>query len=166
VNLAESCLEHRVQSGHDVSGRHRLLACDHDRLRRDPVCGDASDDSDPLDGAICVPAQRKCWAAFHAERKNGARKPAPKRQLSAATKAKLRQSLAKARTANASRVTGQSRGTVHFPVLRRHSHPYPKVPAAAIATKRPVQRSMAAVRTSLIGLGGVGFHRALRNATG
>src|SRR6516164_5908663 len=43
-------------------------------------------------------AQRKRWAAFHAEKK-GTTKIAPKRKLSAAAKAKLAANLAKARTA-------------------------------------------------------------------
>ena len=45
-------------------------------------------------------AQRKRWAAFHAEQKGGV---APKRMLSAAARAKLAANLAKARVAKAAK---------------------------------------------------------------
>jgi hypothetical protein len=45
-------------------------------------------------------AQRKRWAAFHAEKKAG---NAPKRKMSAAAKAKLAANLAKARAAKAAK---------------------------------------------------------------
>jgi hypothetical protein len=48
-------------------------------------------------------AQRKRWAAFHAEKKSGTAKTAPKRELSAAAKAKLAANLAKARAAKAAK---------------------------------------------------------------
>jgi hypothetical protein len=49
-------------------------------------------------------AQRKRWAAFHAEKKGGTAKTAPRRKLSAAAKAKLAANLAKARAAKAKRM--------------------------------------------------------------
>jgi hypothetical protein len=48
-------------------------------------------------------AQRKRWAAFHAEKKSGTSQTAPKRKLSAAAKAKLAANLAKARAAIAAK---------------------------------------------------------------
>src|SRR5215831_14801701 len=44
-------------------------------------------------------AQRKRWAAFHADQKGGTAKTAPKGKLSAAAKARLAANLAKARAA-------------------------------------------------------------------
>ena len=48
-------------------------------------------------------AQRKRWAEFHAEKKSGAAKMAPKRRLSGVAKAKLVANLAKARAARAAK---------------------------------------------------------------
>jgi hypothetical protein len=48
-------------------------------------------------------AQQKRWAAFHAEKKGGTAKAAPKRKLSAAVKGKLVANLAKARAAKAAK---------------------------------------------------------------
>jgi hypothetical protein len=48
-------------------------------------------------------AQRKRWAAFHAEKKGGTAKTVPKRNLSAAAKAKLAANLPKARAAEAAK---------------------------------------------------------------
>ena len=48
-------------------------------------------------------AQRKRWAAFHADQKGGTTKTGPKRKLSAAAKARLAANLAKARAARAAR---------------------------------------------------------------
>jgi hypothetical protein len=42
-------------------------------------------------------AQRKRWAAFHADQKGGTTKTAPKRKLSGATKARFARNLAKVR---------------------------------------------------------------------
>jgi hypothetical protein len=48
-------------------------------------------------------AQRKRWAAFHADQKGGSAKAAPKRKLSGAARAKLAANLAKARAAKAAK---------------------------------------------------------------
>jgi hypothetical protein len=48
-------------------------------------------------------AQRKRWSAFHAEKKSGSAKTAPKRKLSAATRAKPAVNLVKARAARAAK---------------------------------------------------------------
>ena len=48
-------------------------------------------------------AQRKRWAAFHAEKKGGTGKMATKRRLSVAAKARLVPNLAKARAAKAAK---------------------------------------------------------------
>ena len=48
-------------------------------------------------------AQRKRWAAFHADQKGGSAKTAPRRKLSAAAKVKLARNLAKARAAKAAK---------------------------------------------------------------
>jgi hypothetical protein len=48
-------------------------------------------------------AQRKRWAAFHADQKSGTAKTAPGRKLSAADKAKLTRNLAQARAAKAAK---------------------------------------------------------------
>jgi hypothetical protein len=48
-------------------------------------------------------AQRQRWAAFHADQNSGTAKTAPRRKLSAATKAKLVANLAKARAAKAAK---------------------------------------------------------------
>jgi len=53
-------------------------------------------------------AQRKRWAAFHADTKETA-KTAPKRNLSAAAKAKLAANLAKARAAKAAKAKRMAR---------------------------------------------------------
>jgi hypothetical protein len=48
-------------------------------------------------------AQRKRWAAYHAEQKGRSAKTAPKRKLSGAAKARLAANLAKARAAKAAK---------------------------------------------------------------
>jgi hypothetical protein len=50
---------------------------------------------------IIAAAQRKRWAAIHAEKKGGSAKTAPKRKLSGAVITKLPANLAKARAAKA-----------------------------------------------------------------
>jgi hypothetical protein len=54
-------------------------------------------------GRRIAAAQRKRWAAFHAEQKSGSAKTAPKRKVSAAAKTRLAANLAKARAARAAR---------------------------------------------------------------
>jgi hypothetical protein len=54
-------------------------------------------------------AQRKRWAAFHADQRSGSAKTAPKRKLSAAARAELAANLAKARAAKAAKAKRMAR---------------------------------------------------------
>jgi hypothetical protein len=78
------------------------------RKQVDEHAADAVDGA-PDQGATCQPqpgaesAQRQCWTVFHAKKKGGSAKTAPRRKLSAAARAKLAANCATARAAKAAK---------------------------------------------------------------